>query len=127
MRSWTSTNQAPIDVWQDCEDILDPMHLDLSGFAMGQLERNSVPPYPVCEEKKCCDLATCDLSAQDCTDLTSGDQCKVVSTAGHGQGQHLDWHPASRERLRVPHRKSPKLFGGFVCRRQSPKCREPGL
>ena len=44
-----------------------------------------------------------------------------VRCGRYGKRQHLEWHPGSRERLRVPHRKSPKLFGGFVCRRRSPK------
>ena len=98
MRCWTSINQAPIGVSQDCEDILDSTscrrawtvgvesanHLDLSGFAIGQGERNSVPPAPVCEDKKCCDWATCDLSlrAQECPTLTSGDRCKVMCAVG---------------------------------------------
>ena len=43
-----------------------------------------MPPYSVCEEKKCVDVATSDSSmlAPDCTDWTSGDQCKVMCTAG---------------------------------------------
>ena len=44
-----------------------------------------MPPYTVCEEKKCVDAATSDSSrlAPDCTHLTSGDQRHMVSTAGH--------------------------------------------
>ena len=59
-------------------------HLDLSGFAIGQWERNAKPPDPVCEDKKCCDWATCDLSlwARECTDSTSGDQCQVMCAVG---------------------------------------------
>ena len=59
-------------------------HTELSCLAIGKLERNSVSLYPVCEEKKCVDVATSDLSmlAQDCTDLTSGDQCNVMCAAG---------------------------------------------
>ena len=98
-RCLTSTNPAPIGVSKDCEDIPDGTscqvawavgfesanHTDLSCFAIGQLESNSVPPYSVCEEKKCVDVATSDSSmlAPDCTHLTSGDQCNVVSTAGY--------------------------------------------
>ena len=37
-RCWTSTNQAPIGVSQDSEDIHDSNHLDLSSFAIRQLE-----------------------------------------------------------------------------------------
>ena len=58
-------------------------HTEPSGLAMGQYESNSVPPYFVCEEKKCVDVATCDSStlAPDCTDWTSGDQGKVMCAA----------------------------------------------
>ena len=93
MRCWSSTNQARNRVSQDCEDILNSTscrrawavgfesanHLDLSGFAIGQSERNSVPLDLVCD-KKCCDWATCDLPlwAQECADSTWGDQCKVM-------------------------------------------------
>ena len=68
-------------------------------------ESTSVPPYPVCEEKKCVSVATADSSllASDRTRLTSGDQCNVVSTAGHtGKCQQLDVHLGGDERLRVP-------------------------
>ena len=82
-RCWTSTNLAPIGVSEDCEDI-PRRHLVSSScgqsvlslpttlispvFVIGQLESNSVPPYPVCEEKKCVDVATSDsfLLASDC-------------------------------------------------------------
>ena len=62
--------------------------LQPSGRAIGQLESNSVPPYPVREEKKCVDVATSDSSmlAADYTDLTSGDQCKVMCAAGNTGG-----------------------------------------
>ena len=52
-------------------------------------ESNSVPPYPVCEEKKCVDVATSDSSwlAPDCANLTSGDRwCKVMRAAGYTGG-----------------------------------------
>ena len=47
-------------------------------------ESDPVPPYPVCEEKKCVDVATSDLStlAPDSTDWTSGDRGKVMRAAG---------------------------------------------
>ena len=90
----SSTNHVPIGVSEDYENITygascqaacavcfeSANHTELSCLAIGQLESNSVPPYPVCEEKKCVDVATSDSSmlAPDCTDLTSGDQCKVM-------------------------------------------------
>ena len=89
-----STNPVPVGVSEECENItygascavgFEPAnHTELSCFAIGQLESNSVPPYPVCEEKKCVDVATSDSStlAPDCTDLTSGDQCNVMCAAG---------------------------------------------
>ena len=57
--------------------------LQPSGRAIGQLESNSVPLYPVREEKKCVDVATCDSStlAPDCTDWTSGDQGRAMCAA----------------------------------------------
>ena len=94
-RCSASTNPVPIGVSEDCEHITcqatcavgfeSANHTELSCLAVGQLESNSVPPYSVCEEKDCIDVATSDSSllAPDCTDLTSSDQCKVVSTAGY--------------------------------------------
>ena len=45
-------------------------HTELSCLATSQLESNSVPLDPVCEEKKCVDVATSDSSmlAPDCMD-----------------------------------------------------------
>ena len=96
MRCWTSTNPAPIGVSQDCEEIPDcrvaradgfesAYHAGLSVFAIGQLESNSVPPYPVCDEQKCVSVAAADSSllASDRTRLTFGDQCNAASTAGY--------------------------------------------
>ena len=85
MRCLTSTSAAPIGVSKDCEDIPDGTslagtvgfksahHTDLSCFAIRQLECNSVPPYTVCKEQKCVEVATSDSSklAADCTHLTS--------------------------------------------------------
>ena len=78
---WT----APRATWPWAVGFESANRTDLRGFAIGQLESNSVPPYPVCEEKKCDDAATSDSSllASDCTHLTSGDQCNDVSIAGH--------------------------------------------
>ena len=83
---------------EDCEDIPygtscrvagavgfeSANHTELSCL-IGKLESNSVPLYPVCEEKKCVDVATSDSStlAQDCTDFTSGDQCNVMCAVGY--------------------------------------------
>ena len=99
MRCWTSTKPAPIGVSQDCEDIPDGTtcraawavgsesanHTGLSGFAIGHLESNFVPPYSVCEEKKGVSAAIADSSllASDRTRLTSGDQCSGATTAGY--------------------------------------------
>ena len=58
-------------------------HTELSCLAVGQL----VSPYPVCKEKKCVEVTTSvsSMLAPGCMDLTSGDQCKVM-TAGHTGG-----------------------------------------
>ena len=63
-------------------------HTELSCLAIGQWESHSVPPYSVCEEKKCVDVATSDSSmlTPDRTDLTSGDRCKVMRAAGYTGG-----------------------------------------
>ena len=63
-------------------------HTKPSGFATDHLESDFVPPDPMCEEKKCLDVATSDSSmlAQVCTDLTSGDQSMVMCAAGYTGG-----------------------------------------
>ena len=50
-----------------------------------------MPPYTVCEEKKCVDVTTCDSSmlAPNCPDLTSGDQCKVMRAEGYTGGASI--------------------------------------
>ena len=98
-RCSTSTKPMPMRVSEDCKHITygascqaactvgfeSANHTELSCLVVGQSESNSVPFYPVCEEKNCVDLATSDSSmlAPDCTDLTSGDQCKVMRAAGY--------------------------------------------
>ena len=100
MCCWTSINQAPIGVSEDCEDILDSTscrrawavgvesasHLALSGFAIGQWEL-LCRLTQMCEDNRCCDWATCDLSlwSQECTNSTSGDQCKVMCAVGDAE------------------------------------------
>ena len=140
----TSTNPVPIGVCEDCENIThgafcqaactvsfeSANHTELSCFAIGQLESNSVPPYPVCEEKKCVDVPTSDssMSAPDGTDLTSGDQCKVMCAEGHtGSANTPTSTLERREQLRVPHRKSSKLSSGLVCSGRHPQPYDPRL
>ena len=95
----TSTNPVLMEVSKDCEHIthsascqaacavgLEPTNRpEPSSLATGQLESDSVPLEPVCEEKKCVDVATSNSSmlAPDCMDLTAGDQFKVMCAAGY--------------------------------------------
>ena len=87
-----STNPVPIGVSEDCEHITYGAS-GQAAWAVGfesanHTESNSVPPYPVCEEKKCVDVATSGSSrlVPDCADLTFGDWCKVMRAAGHTGG-----------------------------------------
>ena len=90
----TCTNPGQSEVSEDGENIAysassqaacavgfeSTNHPKPSGLATSQLERDSVPLDPGCEEKKCLDVATSDssMSAPDCLDLTSGDQREVM-------------------------------------------------
>ena len=61
-----------------------PTTLIFSASPLDRVKETLCPPAPVCEDKKCCDWATCDLSlrAQECPTLTSGDRCKVMCAVG---------------------------------------------
>ena len=101
-RCSTSTNPVPIGVSEDYENVTfgascqaacavsfdAANHTELSCFAIGQLESNYVPPYHVCEEKMCVDVTTSHspMLAPDCTDMTSGDECKVMRAVGYTGG-----------------------------------------
>ena len=91
-RCSTSTNPVPNGVSEDCGNITCGASCQ-AACAVGpksanHTESNSVPPYSVCEEKKCVDVATSDSSrlTPDCVDLTSGDLCKVMHAAGYNGG-----------------------------------------
>ena len=138
-RCSTCKNPVPMGVRMDCKNVTrgtscqaackvsfdSANHTELSCFAIGQLESNSVPPYPVCEEKKCVDVATSDSSmlVPDCPVLTSGDHCKVMRASASTLTCALDVVNGSVSLIGT----IPKLFSGLVCSGRYPKRYDPRL